>query len=515
MSFEFLFDNTGIIDGKPRESVADDIKRFKEVLIDYKGDAHEPRHFKLVWGENSIFKGRVTEVSITLQAVQQQRHADPRGRQGQVQEQHRRAKARREGGQEVPGPDPRAQGEAGDTLPQLCFEIYGDPKYYLAGGGGEWADNFRQLTPGTNLDLPADREDEPAVVSNASTIPTPATPDVCTVALLVDGKDVSGELHVLSICGQPRAQPHSDGHRSRSRTAKPRRRRFAVSNSEHFLPGKKIEIQLGYRSQNETVFKGTDRQAAHQGAQERQRAERRMPRRSGENDQRQQEPLFHRQERQRHHGGAPRRACAVQGRRSDHAGAEGGRAVRLHRLGFSALPRRSQRAGRAGRGRQGQGGEAGDLPASPVLQIAYGSTVLELDAEIDARWQSKGIKASSWNAADQAIVDADAKEPSTPAAGNLAATDLAKVLGDDTQRDQARRRARASRNCRPGPTRACCACVWPRFAAGRDARASPASCPTRSWRSPASANASKESCTSRACATASPAATGKPMCSSA
>ena len=65
MTFEFLFDNTGIIDGKPRDSVADDLKLFKQVLIEYKGDSHEPRHFKLVWGQNSIFKGRVTEVSIT------------------------------------------------------------------------------------------------------------------------------------------------------------------------------------------------------------------------------------------------------------------------------------------------------------------------------------------------------------------------------------------------------------------------------------------------------------------
>ncbi|MFO0795327.1 MAG: hypothetical protein U0586_14850 [Candidatus Brocadiaceae bacterium] len=65
ITFEFLFDNTGIIDGKPHDSIADDIKKFKQVLIEYKGDAHEPRHFKLVWGENSIFKGRVTDVGIT------------------------------------------------------------------------------------------------------------------------------------------------------------------------------------------------------------------------------------------------------------------------------------------------------------------------------------------------------------------------------------------------------------------------------------------------------------------
>src|SRR5262249_15724658 len=70
---------------------------------------------------------------------------------------------------------------------------------------------------------------------------------------------------------------------------------------------------------------------------------------------------------------------------------------------------------------------------TPVLRISYGSTLLELDAEIDARWQNKGIKASSWKAADQAVLDADAAEPATPPAGNLAAADLAKVLGDDTE----------------------------------------------------------------------------------
>ena len=36
-------------------------------------------------------------------------------------------------------------------------------------------------------------------MSDPSIIPTPATPDVCTLALLVDGKDVSGDLQVMSI----------------------------------------------------------------------------------------------------------------------------------------------------------------------------------------------------------------------------------------------------------------------------------------------------------------------------
>src|SRR4051794_30063667 len=88
-----------------------------------------------------------------------------------------------------------------------------------------------------------------------STIPTPATPDVCTVALLIDGQDVSGSLQVLSVAVSRELNriPAAtiliqDGEAAKAT--------FAVSDTDHFVPGKKIEIQLGYRSNNETVFKG-------------------------------------------------------------------------------------------------------------------------------------------------------------------------------------------------------------------------------------------------------------------
>src|SRR3954471_8551261 len=89
-----------------------------------------------------------------------------------------------------------------------------------------------------------------------ATIPTPATPDVCTVALLIGGQEVPSTFHVLSITVNrelnriPSAAIQIDDGEAAKAT-------FAASNAEYFLPGKQIEIQLGYRSQNETVFKGT------------------------------------------------------------------------------------------------------------------------------------------------------------------------------------------------------------------------------------------------------------------
>lgn len=154
ISFEFLFDNTGIIDGKPRASIADDLKRFKEVVIDYKGDSHEPRHFKLVWGENSIFKGRVTELSVNYKLFR------PDGTpiratavvkfRSSIEEQIRAAKENNSS----PDLTHVRKVKAGDTLPLMCYKIYGDPGYYLQVAETNGIAGFRSLKPGTDIFFP-------------------------------------------------------------------------------------------------------------------------------------------------------------------------------------------------------------------------------------------------------------------------------------------------------------------------------------------------------------------------
>lgn len=154
ITFEFLFDNTGIIDGTPRDSIAGDIKRFRQVLLEYKGDTHEPRHFKLVWGENSIFKGRVTEVALTyklfkpdgtpLRAVAKVKF------KSSIEEQKRAAKENKKS----PDLTHVRKVKAGDTLPLLCHRIYGDPRYYLQVAAINRLGNFRALVLGNDLIFP-------------------------------------------------------------------------------------------------------------------------------------------------------------------------------------------------------------------------------------------------------------------------------------------------------------------------------------------------------------------------
>ena len=155
MTFEFLFDNTGIIDGKPRDSIADDLKKFKALLIEFQGDAHQPNVIKLVWGDNAVFVGRVMELSITYKLF------SPNGNplravakvkfKSSIEEQKRAA----EENKSSPDLSHVRMVKAGDTLPLMCTRIYGEPRHYLQVAIKNNLGNFRYLKPGTEITFPS------------------------------------------------------------------------------------------------------------------------------------------------------------------------------------------------------------------------------------------------------------------------------------------------------------------------------------------------------------------------
>jgi len=71
------------------------------------------------------------------------------------------------------------------------------------------------------------------------------------------------------------------------------------------------------------------------------------------------------------------------------------------------------------------------LSQTPVLSLLYGATMLEFDAEIDARNQFKKVTSKSWNYSDQKILETEASDPGVALNGNLSSSDLAKVIGLD------------------------------------------------------------------------------------
>lgn len=154
LTFDFLFDNTGLIDGKPKpDGIFDDVAAFRRLLTEFQGKSHEPYHLKLVWG-NLLFKGRATEVGITYKLF------NPNGQPiraivrvkftGSMDERKRAALENRQS----PDLTHRRTVAPGDTLPLMCFDVYGDPRHYLYVAEFNRLDDFRQLGVGRPILFP-------------------------------------------------------------------------------------------------------------------------------------------------------------------------------------------------------------------------------------------------------------------------------------------------------------------------------------------------------------------------
>jgi Contractile injection system tube protein len=155
MSFEFLFDCTGIIDGQPNKDIIEQLDKFKKVLTEFKGEHHQPAHHKLVWGsKDGLFKGRLVNLSINYKLFSSDgrplRAIAKATFKASIAEEERAARENRTS----PDLTHLRIVKHGDTLPIMCKRIYGDPKYYLQVAGFNRLGNFRQLTPGKELLFP-------------------------------------------------------------------------------------------------------------------------------------------------------------------------------------------------------------------------------------------------------------------------------------------------------------------------------------------------------------------------
>lgn len=266
-------------------------------------------------------------------------------------------------------------------------------------------------------------------MTTTSVIPTPATPDVCSVGVLIDGSEISGEFHVLSasVSNEVDRIPAAS---VQLRDGEASRQTFEASDTDHFVPGKKIEIKLGYRGETETVFagiivrqrirvrkNGTMLSLECRDTAVRMTCGRKSRYYTDTTDGDIVDELFGRYDLDRDVAPTtPSLAAVVQFDTTDWDFA----VCRAEANGHVIVVRD---------GKVTVGPPATD--ARPVVAVQFGATVLELDAEIDARWQVPGVTATAWNATDQDLVSADASEPSVTDSGDLSSTDLAEVIGGD------------------------------------------------------------------------------------
>jgi Contractile injection system tube protein len=148
LSLTFFIDGTGA-DGKQAD-VQKKVEEFQGVT-GYNGKIHRTSYLKVMWGKLTVKRCVLKSASISyklfkptgvpLRAVITATftdNSDDKTRVAMAQD-------------ESPDLTHIRLVKAGDTLPAMCFNIYGDPRYYLSVARENRLDNFRNLEPGTKV----------------------------------------------------------------------------------------------------------------------------------------------------------------------------------------------------------------------------------------------------------------------------------------------------------------------------------------------------------------------------
>lgn len=155
ISFEFLLDRTGALGNFPTGDlgITVDIELFKKVALDYNGDIHRPHYLKLIWG-TLIFDCQLKSLDIEYKMFSPLGFPIRAVLKTVFVEQTGKAKAELKNITNSPDLTHVRTVKAGDTLPLLTWEIYGNSKYYIEVARFNNLQNFRNLKPGDQIIFP-------------------------------------------------------------------------------------------------------------------------------------------------------------------------------------------------------------------------------------------------------------------------------------------------------------------------------------------------------------------------
>jgi hypothetical protein len=151
LALTFFLDGTGA-SGRPAD-VQQLVEQFQSVT-GYNGDIHRPNYLKVMWGTLQVKRCVLKSASIAyklfkpsgvpLRAVITANFSDNSDDTTRV------AMAQ----DSSPDLTHRRVFKAGDNLPLLCNEIYGDPRLFLRVARANGLDDFRNIAPGTVVFFP-------------------------------------------------------------------------------------------------------------------------------------------------------------------------------------------------------------------------------------------------------------------------------------------------------------------------------------------------------------------------
>jgi hypothetical protein len=160
VDFELVFDATGVVTGKMPgivfetvEDVYAQIRKFKDVVFKFNEAIHQPNYVQLAWG-SLIFNCQLDSMDINYTLFQPD--GAPLRAKAAVSFRGFESEKMLEWKAKKKSPDLTRviRVKEGDTLPLLCYRIYGDPGYFIQVAEKNNLTQFRELKPDTDIVFP-------------------------------------------------------------------------------------------------------------------------------------------------------------------------------------------------------------------------------------------------------------------------------------------------------------------------------------------------------------------------
>lgn len=264
-------------------------------------------------------------------------------------------------------------------------------------------------------------------MNSSGVIQTSKPSDLTTFTVSVDGEAIPGTIQVMSISVSKEINRIpvativlKDGDAAAQD--------FPVSNEELFVPGKEIEIAAGYQSDEETIFKGivikhsikiTNGTSLLIIECKDEAVKMTIGRKSKYFYESKDSDVFE------EILGDYSLDADVEATNFEHA-----ELVQYNSSDWDFMLSRAQANGKLCFVDDGAVKIAKpDIGQSEVETVTFGSSLLDFDAEIDARNQISTATAYSWNQSDQELLEVEGADPGVSLNGDLSSSDLSDVIG--------------------------------------------------------------------------------------
>lgn len=167
VQLQLVFDGTGVVPTAipgvlpfMSDGIKTQVDKFLGLVFAYNGQIHSPNYLQLSWG-TLAFRCRLSDLKLTYTLFKPDGTPLRARADATFKEYTNPKQLAKEANKSSPDLSHIVTVKAGDTLPWLCFTIYGSSVYYIDVARVNGLTDFRRLVPGQQLLFPP-LEDSPA-----------------------------------------------------------------------------------------------------------------------------------------------------------------------------------------------------------------------------------------------------------------------------------------------------------------------------------------------------------------